>query len=195
MQFSHSLLLPPLLSVSAVLLLWATVWLDPNHKQSQAFRGTLYHTISHSTFFCAWSDCSNPFLWVRSLLPGPDFVDIENVASSPPYGGYVFALPCIRSSLSGQQVSLPASSAHGQTVGSHPWIHSCCASYVAAGDALVSAQQMFLGQGGNVYIVRLPPCSSVARSNAISLLATLLLQVDKTENNPGRVGSPSHPAW
>ncbi|KAB5595241.1 Copper radical oxidase [Ceratobasidium theobromae] len=44
-------------------------------------------------------------------------------------------------------------------------------TFEIVGNSGVSAQQLFLGQGNRVYIV------------------------DKTENNPPKVGSPSHPAW
>ncbi|KAG9114241.1 hypothetical protein FRC07_007679 [Ceratobasidium sp. 392] len=44
-------------------------------------------------------------------------------------------------------------------------------TFEIVGNSGVSAQQLFLGQGNRVYIV------------------------DKTENNPPKVGNPSHPAW
>ncbi|CAE7079095.1 unnamed protein product [Rhizoctonia solani] len=44
-------------------------------------------------------------------------------------------------------------------------------TFEIVGDSGVTAQQLFLGQANRVYIV------------------------DKTENNPPKVGSPSHPAW
>ncbi|KAG8732367.1 hypothetical protein FRC12_019300, partial [Ceratobasidium sp. 428] len=44
-------------------------------------------------------------------------------------------------------------------------------TFEIVGDSGVSAMQLFLGQGNRVYFV------------------------DKTENNPPKVGNPSHPAW